>query len=534
MIAVGREKSRREHRFRIVLLSLVFGPQFARHVGVHVGDEQIELAVAVPVEYFDAHRAPRRGRKDLTPAVLETPGPKVVPNLVVSLHRGHVQVWTPVAVVVERRGFAGPSLVDESGRRGDILEAPTSKIVIENRGLRTLGMQMAGERVAKTDPQAVRAPLFPRVFANVGDEQVEQAVAVVVEKDRTGRMSFGAFYSGLRRDVRELSAAVVPKQDVPLTNGCHEQIGVAVVVDVRERSAHARPVADSNAGTLRDVLETTAAKVAVETVLADLVDEVQIEQPVAVDIRHRDRGAVIVVCRPVILSEIDAVDVLECDSRGADAVRELEAVRNDDRFLGGGLLSEPCRDPFRIPGVSRDVDVCRRAVANHIRQHGVQVFATVLGERVVGAADASRPIDHHDVLAVDNRHLRIGLIAGRQLEPITNQTTHRIAGAGQKHPLRRIGTVRATVVSQHVRPVEVGIDAERDELHIAKRFARRQFLRELRHPVRNHRTGARATRENEAGEPYFSMQLGQFDRLATLVLEDELGQRREDGGRVGR
>src|SRR5437763_731931 len=126
-----------------------------------------------------------------------------------------------------------------------------------------------------------------------------------------------ACHSGLRRDIRELSVAVVAEEDVALPHAGDEQVGVAVVVDVGERGADTRAIADRDAGALGDVCEATAAEIAVQTVLANLVDEVEIEQSVAVDVGNRDRGTVVVVRRPIVLSEIDAAHVLESDTRSA-------------------------------------------------------------------------------------------------------------------------------------------------------------------------------------------------------------------------
>src|SRR5947199_9616653 len=109
-------------------------------------------------------------------------------------------------------------------------------------------MQMSGERIPKADPKAVGAPLIARVLADVGDEQVEESITVVVEENCPGRMTSVAGNSGLFRNVREIAVAVIQKEDIALSHAADKQIGVAVVVDVGERGAHARAVSDPDAG----------------------------------------------------------------------------------------------------------------------------------------------------------------------------------------------------------------------------------------------------------------------------------------------
>ena len=197
-----------------------------------------------------------------------------------------------------------------------------------------------------------------------------------------------------------------------------------------------------------------------------------------------------------------------------------------DRLLGGSLRGTPLGDPLRISSVRRHVDVRRRRLRDHRRQRGTEVLASFFGQRIERAADASQAIDDHEALAMDDRHVRVGLLADRHLEAIAHEAAHHLVRAGQEHPAGRVGAVGPTVVSQHVRPVEVGIDAEGHQLHVSQGGARVQFLLELRHPPSDHRARASAASEDEVGNPHASAQIGQAGVFGALVLEDE---RRQSG-----
>ena len=158
--------------------------------------------------------------------------------------------------------------------------------------------------------------------------------------------------TGLRRDVRELAVAVVLEQDVALSDRGHEEIGIAVVVDVREGGADAGAVSDADARAVRDVLEAAAAQIAIEPVLADLIDEVQIQQAVAIDVRDGDArcrgrsGWPGSTCRCRRCCTCRKVMPLE-PRRSVN----LKVVRRRDGPVGGGLRRPPLRDPLRISRV---------------------------------------------------------------------------------------------------------------------------------------------------------------------------------------
>ena len=158
--------------------------------------------------------------------------------------------------------LARPGGVLEARRFGDVLELVAAEVAIEDRPLRAIGMQVSGERVEDAFVGAAVALLVERVLADVGDEEIEQAVAVVVEEDRARRVAVGSFDAGLGGDVGEVAVTVVLEEQVSVADAGDEEVGIAVVVDVRERRADARATAvDGQSARLGDVLEAAAAEV---------------------------------------------------------------------------------------------------------------------------------------------------------------------------------------------------------------------------------------------------------------------------------
>ena len=107
-----------------------------------------------------------------------------------------------------------------------------------------------------------------------------------------------------------------------------EQILIAVVVRVGKRGGDADPIWQSDARFRRDVLEPSSAEILPQLVAADLIHEVDVVQPVAVDVRHGDTVAVIVVDRFVVLAGVLDDVVLEGDAAVFDPVGELELVED--------------------------------------------------------------------------------------------------------------------------------------------------------------------------------------------------------------
>ena len=164
-----------------------------------------------------------------------------------------------------------------------------------------------------------------RVASDVDQEEIELAVAVVVEEHR-GRGVSDVVEARRRGDVLEAAAAVVFEETVAASYGGDVKIRIAVIVDVGKRRRDAYLVRHRHTGGCRDVLEPAAAEVSPELVAAHLVDEVDVQPAVRVDVGHRQTVAVIVVNRFVGLAGVGDDAVLERDAAFDEAVGEPEIV----------------------------------------------------------------------------------------------------------------------------------------------------------------------------------------------------------------
>ncbi len=99
---------------------------------------------------------------------------------------------------------------------------------------------------------------------------------------------------GLGRDILEAAVAPVVEEDVASIRTGDVEVLVAVVVVVGEGGGYADAVAQSNTRLLGDVGEGAVAPVFVQSVLAQLVAEVQVVAAIAVEVADRHAAAVIV------------------------------------------------------------------------------------------------------------------------------------------------------------------------------------------------------------------------------------------------
>src|SRR6185295_16655477 len=146
-----------------------------------------------------------------------------------------------------------------------------------------LRVQVALEGVLHADVVAAPAGLVGGVPADIGQEQVEETVAVEVEEDRAGGVA-DVVQPRLLGDVLEAAVAVVEEQMVALADGGDEEVRVAVAVDVGEGGGDADLVGEGDAGFGRDVAELAAPQVLPELVVPELGDEVEVQQAVAVHV----------------------------------------------------------------------------------------------------------------------------------------------------------------------------------------------------------------------------------------------------------
>src|SRR2546425_957829 len=132
------------------------------------------------------------------------------------------------------RGSALRASAAQSPPARDVLEPIAPQVPVEDAGLGALGVRVTVERVAQADIVASRPLGVAGINAHVRHEEIEQSVAIVVEEHRARRVA-DVPDAGLRGDVAEFPATQVLKQAVAVPHPGHEQVGVAVVVDVGGR-----------------------------------------------------------------------------------------------------------------------------------------------------------------------------------------------------------------------------------------------------------------------------------------------------------
>ena len=224
-----------------------------------VGDEQILVAVEIEIARCDPHAAfgipfevDRRARQQAI--VDERAVPAIDPELVGRGVVGDVEVGPAVAVVIARRDpEPGAVGLADAGRLRGVREAAAAVVPIERRGHRLVGARAAV--VAR--PHRVLADLVggEREIEVMRDEEIEMAVAIVVD-ERGARAPQRIGEARLRRDVGERAVAAIVEERRGAEPG-DEQVEEAVVVVVADGRAHAVD-AQREPGTVGDVGEAKA------------------------------------------------------------------------------------------------------------------------------------------------------------------------------------------------------------------------------------------------------------------------------------
>ena len=127
-IALGLIEGHREIRITRIDLR-------RRHVGVHVGDDQIHQPVAVVVEELHAHRTPRRLAKERRRPVLKAAPLTVHIIAVFARHAQHVEFRKSIGIQIAKGRIAAPAPMDESCRLRSILKTSITPIVEEQARL---------------------------------------------------------------------------------------------------------------------------------------------------------------------------------------------------------------------------------------------------------------------------------------------------------------------------------------------------------------------------------------------------------------
>ena len=174
---------------------------------------------------------------------------------------GDEQIGPAVAVLVEQ-GDAERfrTAVEDSAGGGDIFERAVAAIVKQPAGCSAIRFGRAVGLVFAVE--AAEDVGFGRPLHVVADEQIEQAVAIVVEPQRGGAEALALAEAGGVGDVDERALAGVAEESV-LADAGDEDVGKAVVVVVADGHAHAVEF-DIETGAGGYVGEGAVAVVAVE------------------------------------------------------------------------------------------------------------------------------------------------------------------------------------------------------------------------------------------------------------------------------
>src|SRR5882762_8380559 len=129
-------------------------------------------------------------------------------------------------------------------------------------------------------------------------------------------------------DVLEMTVAVIFEQHISAAHRSDEQILAAVVVNVGECRAHADTFGQPDSRYRCDVLELAATKVLPQFVAPDLIYKVDVIKSIPIDVRDRNRAAMVVVTHPHVLGHVVDGMVHEPDAALLAFVGELELVKD--------------------------------------------------------------------------------------------------------------------------------------------------------------------------------------------------------------
>jgi hypothetical protein len=129
---------------------------------------------------------------------------------------------------------------------------------------------VASECILHPDVCPFRPFLVGGVDSDIANQQVRQAVVVVVEEKSTGRVG-GEVNARFARNILEVLLAVVLEENVAFVNSGNEEILVAGIVYVAESGGNADAIFQTDAGSLGNVLKFSVAEIAPEFIAAKLI-----------------------------------------------------------------------------------------------------------------------------------------------------------------------------------------------------------------------------------------------------------------------
>src|SRR5262245_27760023 len=266
-----------------------------KHLLIDIGNEEILFAVTIDVRGVHAHAGAWRavgaepdlgGQPDLVPLALAAVDEQEILHGVVRDEEIHQ------TVIVDVGGHDAEALADRAlnvGTGRHVGEGAVAVVAVQEV---RRPLENAGDAVEAFPKLVVAAEHFARrrILDEAAEEQIELAVVVVVEPDRTRRparrrdSSFG-------RDVAERPVAVVLVESAPAVRR-HEDVWISVVVVIPDRTAHSKLIAAGDAGLVGHVGERPVAIVLVQRVLERRGRSIEVRLP-AVD--HEDVHPAVVV-----------------------------------------------------------------------------------------------------------------------------------------------------------------------------------------------------------------------------------------------
>src|SRR5206468_5447374 len=168
--------------------------------------------------------------------------------------------------------------------------------------------------------------------------------------------------------------------------------GIAVVVDVGECATHGDLIRHGQPGSGGDVHEPTTAEVLPELVGAELREEIEIGEAVAIDVGRAQAAAVVVVSQLVRLARVVDHPVHERDAAGLPPIRESEVV-HQARLRGHlGLLAGALQQPYRATGRAARHGEERHENEEYASGHVLVYALPGIPERLrIGPCPLSRP-----------------------------------------------------------------------------------------------------------------------------------------------
>ena len=152
------------------------------------------------------------------------------------------------------------------------------------------------------------------------------------------------------RDVLKSSTAEILEENISHAYGGHEQVRFAVIIDVGEGGGDADTLFQADACAGGNIFKGPIATVAPELIAADLADEIKVQPTIAIDIRHGQARAVIVMDRFPVFAGVINGPIFERDLAFRDPVGKLKVVEGGQRLRGFDLFLLPVGQPFPIGG----------------------------------------------------------------------------------------------------------------------------------------------------------------------------------------